>query len=61
MLFGNFANQVIGDSCMRSEPGQMQLAHFSVAAHVVHQVERVSFAPDKSHDVTSNFRYPDVV
>jgi hypothetical protein len=33
----------------------MELAHFSATAHVVHQVKRVSFAADESHDVTSNF------
>jgi hypothetical protein len=43
---------------VRSQPGQMQLAHFSAPAHIVHQVQRISFAADKSHDVTSNFRYP---
>jgi len=57
MLFSNFANQVIGDSRVGSEPRQMQLAHCSAAAHVVHQVERISFAADKSHDVTSEFRH----
>jgi hypothetical protein len=30
----------------------MELAHFSAAAHVVHQVERISFAADKSHGIT---------
>jgi hypothetical protein len=33
----------------------MELAHFSVTAHVVHQVQRVSFAADESHGITSNF------
>ncbi len=54
MLFGNLANQVIGDSGVGSEPRQMQLAHLSAAAHIVHQVERIPFAADKSHDVTSD-------
>src|SRR6266481_3988305 len=39
-----------------SQPGQVELPHFSAAAHAVHQVERISFAADKSHDVTSCFR-----
>ncbi len=57
MLFGNFTHQVIGNSRAGAETGQMELAHFSAAAHVVHQVERISFAADKSHGCTSNFRH----
>jgi hypothetical protein len=34
----------------------MQLPHFIPAAHAVHQVEEISFAADKSHDVTPNSR-----
>jgi hypothetical protein len=56
MLFGNFAHQVIGNSRTGSETCQMELAHFSAAAHVVHQVEGISFAADESHGSTSNFR-----
>jgi hypothetical protein len=57
MLLGNFPHQIIGNSRAGSQPGQMELPHFSAAAHVVHQVKRISFAADKSHDGTSNFRY----
>jgi hypothetical protein len=35
----------------------VELAHFSAAAHVVHQVERIPFAADKSHGFTSNQRH----
>jgi hypothetical protein len=34
----------------------MKLAHFTAAAHVVHQVKSISFAADESHGITSNFR-----
>jgi hypothetical protein len=40
-----------------SQASQVQLAHFIAAAHVVHQVEEISFAADKSHDGTSNSRH----
>jgi len=57
MLLGNFTHEIISNSRTGSETGQMELAHFSVAAHVVHQVERIPFAADKSQDVTSNLHY----
>jgi hypothetical protein len=53
VLFRYFSNHVIGDSRTMSEAGQMQLAYFFTAAHIVHQVERIPFAADKSHDLTS--------
>jgi hypothetical protein len=55
MLFGHFAHHVICNSRAGSETRQVELAHFTAAAHVVHQVKRISFAADESHDVTSNF------
>jgi hypothetical protein len=55
MLLGNQAHYVICDSRPGSQARQMELAHFSAAAHVVHQVKRIPFATDESHDSTSNF------
>jgi hypothetical protein len=55
MLLGNQAHHIIGDSRAGSQARQMELAHFSAAAHVMHQVKRIPFAADESHDVTSNF------
>jgi hypothetical protein len=53
MLLGNFPHQIIRNSRTRSKTCQMELTHFSAAAHIVHQVERISFAADKSHGITS--------
>jgi hypothetical protein len=30
------------------------LPHFSAAAHIVHQIERIPFPADKGHDLTSS-------
>jgi hypothetical protein len=57
VLPGDFAHKVIGNSDAGPEARQMELQHFSAAAHVVHQVERIPFAADKSHGITSNFRH----
>jgi hypothetical protein len=57
MLFGNFPHHIIGNSRTGSETRQVELPHFSAATHVVHQVKRISFAADKSHGITSNFRH----
>jgi hypothetical protein len=46
----NFFHDLIGDSSLFAKTRKVKLAHFSSAAHVVHQVERVSFAPNESHD-----------
>jgi hypothetical protein len=56
MLLGNVLDYFFGDSRTLPEARQMQLPYFSAAAHVVHQVERVSFAADKRHDFTSSSR-----
>jgi len=53
VLFGNLANDAIGNSSAVAEAGQVKLPHFSAAAHVVHQVERIPFAANESHQ-----RYP---
>jgi hypothetical protein len=57
VLLGDFANDFVGNSRAVSQASQMQLAHFIAAAHIVHQVEEISFAADKSHDVTPNSRH----
>ncbi len=57
VLLGNFPLDLFGYSCAFPEVRQVQLAHFSVAAHVVHQVERIPFAADKRHGFTSDFRH----
>jgi hypothetical protein len=57
VLLGHFANHLVGNSRAISQASQVQLAHFIAAAHVVHQVEEISFAADKSQDVTSNSRH----
>ncbi len=57
MLFGNFPHHIIGNSRPGSETSQMELPHFSAAAHVMHQVKRIPFAADKSHGITSNFHH----
>ena len=50
MLFGNFANDRIGDASAFAEASEVQLAHFTAAAHIVHQVIEISFAANKGHD-----------
>jgi len=57
VLLGDFTNDFVGDSRAVSEARKVELAHFSAAAHVVHQVERIPFAADKSHGFTSNQRH----
>lgn len=49
MLFGDFADDGIGDAGAFAEPGEMELAHFTAAAHVVHQVVGVTFTANKGH------------
>jgi hypothetical protein len=53
MFLGDFADNRIGDSGAFAQSSQMQLGHFSTAAHIVHQVESIPFSADKSHDFTS--------
>jgi len=57
VLLGDFANHFVGNSRAISQASQVQLEHFTAAAHVMHQVEQISFAADKSHDVTPNSRH----
>jgi len=57
VLLGDFTNNFVGNSCAVSQARKVELAHFSAAAHVVHQVERIPFAADKSHGFTSNQRH----
>src|ERR1700676_2077626 len=49
MLFGDCLDDVVGDAGAIAETGEMELPHFSAAAHVVHQIVGVSFATDRSH------------
>jgi hypothetical protein len=49
MFLGNFAHYLIRNVRAFSKAGQMKLPHFSAAAHVVHQIKRVSLPADKSH------------
>lgn len=49
MFPGNFTDDVIGDAGSLAEPSQVNLAHFSAAAHIVHQVVGVPFAANKGH------------
>lgn len=51
MLLGDCLDDVVGDPGAIAEAGEMELPHFSAAAHIVHQVVGVSFATDKSHAV----------
>src|SRR5690242_14685061 len=48
----DFLDNLLSDARALSQARQMQLPHFSASAHVVHQVERISFAANKSHDLT---------
>src|ERR1700730_16234242 len=51
MLLGDCLDDVVGDPGAVAETREMELPHFSAAAHIVHQIVGVSFATDKSHDV----------
>src|SRR5579859_5244524 len=51
MLLGDCLDDVVGDPGAVAETGEMELPHFSAAAHIVHQIVGVSFATDESHDV----------
>src|SRR6201998_789063 len=51
MLLGDCFYDVVGDPGAVTEAGEVELPHFSAAAHIVHQVVGVSFATDKSHAV----------
>src|SRR5215469_6171575 len=53
MLLRYFLDHLIGYTRALPEPRQMQLLHFLAAAHIVHQVERIPFAANKRHDLTS--------
>src|SRR5882724_10902967 len=54
MFPGYFADNGIRDFRALAEPGEVQLLHFSAAAHVVHQIIRISFAANESHGITSD-------
>src|SRR5947209_5658307 len=49
VLLGDFAYHSLRNPGAITESSQMQLLHFSAAAHIVHQIKRVSFSADKSH------------
>jgi hypothetical protein len=49
MFLGNFTYHLVRDASAFAEPSQMQLAHFSAAAHIVHQVVGIPFAANESH------------
>jgi hypothetical protein len=52
MLLRNEFYDLIRDSSLFAKSRKVKLAHFSAPAHVVHQIERVSFAPNESHDLS---------
>src|SRR5258707_5756624 len=52
MLFGDFADNGISDFCALAKRCEVELLHFAAAAHVVHQIKRISCATNKSHDLT---------
>jgi hypothetical protein len=57
MLFRDFFYHPFRNSRAVTQSRQMQLTHFAAAAHIVHQVERISFAANKGHQThpaTSN-------
>ena len=56
MFFGHLADHLVSDPCTHSEPRQVDLLHFSAAAHVVHQKERFPFAANESHNLTPELR-----
>ena len=49
MLLGDFADDGIGDAGAFAETSEMELPHFTAAAHIVHQVIGISFAANESH------------
>src|SRR5258706_16097937 len=51
MFLGDFLDDVVGDAGAVAKTSEMELLHFSAAAHIVHQIVGVSFATDKSHRV----------
>ena len=57
MFLRNFLDDLLGNARALSQTRQMELLYFFAAAHVVHQVERIPFAADKSHGFTSNQRH----
>jgi hypothetical protein len=50
VLLRNFLYNLISDSSLFAKTRKVKLAHFSASAHIVHQVERVSYAPNESHN-----------
>src|SRR5258708_33686589 len=51
MFLGDFLDDVVGDAGAVAKTSEMELLHFSAAAHIVHQIVGVSFSTDKSHRV----------
>jgi hypothetical protein len=58
MFLADFADNGVGDSRALAQTCEVQLLHFSAAAHVVHQIKHVSFATNESHDITMNLHLP---
>jgi hypothetical protein len=54
MLFGDFADNGVGNLCALAETREVQLLHFSAAAHIMHQIIGISFSANESHNITSN-------
>jgi hypothetical protein len=52
MFLGYLPYHLVGDTRAYSEACQVNLLHFSAAAHIVHQKEGLSFAANESHDLT---------
>src|SRR5436305_7064868 len=53
MLLRHFFDHPLRNARAVAQARQVQLTHFAAPAHVVHQVERVSFAANKCHHTHS--------
>jgi len=49
VFLGDLAYHRVGDPGALTQTSQMQLAHFSAAAHIVHQVIGIAFAANEGH------------
>jgi hypothetical protein len=58
MFLGHYADNFIGNPRAFAQASEVELLHFSAAAHIVHQVISIPFAADESHDQTFPVRRP---
>src|SRR5437899_10730622 len=56
MFFADFPHNLIGNTRPFAKLCQVQLLHFSIAAHVVHQIVGVSSAANESHRIPCTAR-----